>query len=193
MDLKFRYFYRHTGQILMKNIAYTLIFFFVVHARAEQNSESLQQYVEQFNKHALMEYDYQFHLSKINYAEIINILVDINELKQPLSFEIHGHVGAFCRINGEVHLPRDFKPEQADQLVCGASLEYQIALGQRYAQLMTNMVNGLVPAAQVDMVSYGSEKPRAPYPLSEPKNFEELKVWNQIAAQNNRVELVIVP
>lgn len=177
----------------MKNIAYTLIFFFIVHARAEPNSESLQHYVEQFNRHALMEYDYQFHLSKINYAAIINILVDINKLKQPLKFEIHGHTGSFCRIDGMVDLPMDFKPEQGGDLVCSASLEYQIALGHAYAQLMTNMVNRLVPAAEVDVVSYGSEKPRASYPLSKPKNAEELKAWNQIAAQNNRVELVIVP
>lgn len=177
----------------MKNIAYILMFFFVVHARAEPNSESLQHYAEQFNKHALIEYDYQFHLSKINYAAIINILVDINKLKQPLKFEIHGHTGSFCRLEGDVQLPKDFKPEQAADLVCGASLEYQIAIGHTYAQLMADMVKSLVPKAQVDVVSYGSEEPRAAYPTSKPKNSEELKAWNQIAAQNNRVELVIVP
>lgn len=66
--------------------------------------------------------------------------------------------------------------------------EYAMALGERYANsLRDSLVAKGYPGELIEVISYGTEDPKYPYPKN--NDYDE---WNTVAAKNNRCEIKFI-
>jgi CheY-like chemotaxis protein len=107
------------------------------------------------------------------------------------------HVGDFCMVGGGplsfVLPPPALVAEQCEQIGYDSSDAYEMGLQQSVA--FANFVNTVDAESggtiQVSIFSRGNTEPLTPYPTTTPGISAGF--WNEIAAQNNRVEISIDP
>jgi hypothetical protein len=107
------------------------------------------------------------------------------------------HVGNFCMVGGgplSFELPPPaLVSEQCEQIGYVSSDAYEMGLQQSVA--FANFVNTVDAESggtiQVSIFSRGNTEPLIPYPTTTPGISAGF--WNEIAAQNNRVEISIDP
>ena len=109
---------------------------------------------------------------------------------------VETHVGEFCLARdgfGGFKLPDPTTPI-ADCEIIDYTAEQATTLGRRqspaFSRYLVTQSNTHAPV-QVEVVSYGNERPLVPYP-----NVSTLRTageWNSIASRNHRVQIAIVP
>jgi CheY-like chemotaxis protein len=103
------------------------------------------------------------------------------------------YVGEFCLVRDEqgvYHLPARNLPFSRCEVVNHSS-EYATLLGQRQSTEFARFLAEASPNIQVEIISRGNSRPLAPYP--DRSSVQTAGEWNQIARQNNRVDISIIP
>jgi CheY-like chemotaxis protein len=107
------------------------------------------------------------------------------------------HVGNFCMVGGGTAgfdlAPPILIAEQCEQIGFESTAAYEMGLQQSVA--FANFVNTVAEESagtiQVNIISRGNSEPLIAYPIATPGITAGF--WNEIAAQNNRVEISIDP
>lgn len=110
---------------------------------------------------------------------------------------IETHVGNFCMVSGGPDgynlAPPNRIVELCEQIGFESAVAYEMGLQQSVA--FANFVNTVSAETgetiQISILSRGNDEPLIPYPIATPGITADF--WNEIAAQNNRVEISIEP
>jgi CheY-like chemotaxis protein len=107
------------------------------------------------------------------------------------------HIGSFCMVSGGPSgfdlAPPILIAHQCERIGYEAAEAYEMGLQQSVA--FANFVNTVAEESggsiRVEILSRGNTEPSVPYPVDTPGISAGF--WNEIAAQNNRVEITIEP
>ena len=106
-----------------------------------------------------------------------------------------GHVGVFKTISCDGENYSLATNEDLKTLLPGCTINagmtemYAMKLGGKTANTVKQIASSLGLEKNVVTVSYGKQKPSLPYP----DETADPDVWNEIAAQNNRIEMQLTP
>jgi CheY-like chemotaxis protein len=113
------------------------------------------------------------------------------------SILLETHVGNFCMVGGGTAgfdlAPPILIAEQCEQIGYGSTVAYEMGLQQSvaFANFVSTVAEESAGTIQITIVSRGNSEPLISYPIATPGITAGF--WNEIAAQNNRVEISIDP
>lgn len=140
------------------------------------------------------QYDYdQLPLGDERLLLLRELMTRLNAAEFQGVVRIETYVGEFCLVRdeqGAYRLPPRNLPFSRCEVVTH-SPEYAALLGRRQSTEFARFLAEPSPNIQIDIVSRGNSRPLTPYP--DRSLVQTAGEWNQIARQNNRTDISIIP
>ena len=140
------------------------------------------------------QYDYdQLPLGDERLLLLRELMTRLNAAEFQGVVRIETYVGEFCLVRdeqGAYRLPPRNLPFSRCEVV-SHSPEYAALLGRRQSTEFARFLAEPLPSIQIEIISRGNSRPLMPYP--DRSIVQTAGEWNQIARQNNRTDISIIP